>query len=152
MESRQSQTKQSRNPQDETAYERVLRMKICTTSWKQIQSSTRKANGTPMAHLNLNQPQEKSPKLFMSVSIPCFKTDILSMDVTNFASETPKGPACLLFRNNLAPSFDDSVSSCASLASGTQTLYFPLTNMPQWTLGGTCREYQFSFRANHIWW
>lgn len=101
--------------------------------------------------LEFESATRKSPKLFMSVAIPCFKTDILSMEVTNFASETPKGPACLLFRNNLAPSFDDSVTSCASLVSGTQTLYFPLANMPQWTLGGTCREMSIQFpRKSHL--
>lgn len=101
--------------------------------------------------LEFESKSKRSPKLFMSVSLPCYRTDILSMDVTNFASESPKGPACLRFRNALASSFDDSASSCASLVSGTQTLYFPLTNMPQWTLGGTCRELSVQFpRKSHL--
>ncbi len=101
--------------------------------------------------LEFESKSKRSPKLFMSVSLPCYRTEILSMDVTNFASESPKGPACLCFRNALASSFDDSVSSCASLESGTHTLYFPLTNMPQWTLGGTCREMCVQFpRKSHL--
>ncbi len=138
-------------PQDETPFERTFEHEDLRDIMEANPVEHAQSKWNTDGSLEFESATRKSPKLFMSVSIPCFKTDILSMEVTNFASETPKGPACLLFRNNLAPSFDDSVSSCASLVSGTQTLYFPLTNMPQWTLGGTCRELSIQFpRKSHL--
>jgi len=138
-------------PADETPFERTFEHEDLRDIMEANPVEHAQSKWNTDGSLEFESATRKSPKLFMSVSIPCFRTDVLAMEVTNFASETPKGPACLLFRNNLAPSFDDSVSSCASLASGTQTLYFTLTNMPQWTLGGTCRELSIQFpRKSHL--